>query len=584
LRKSAIAALTLTVLVTMGALRAADLRWSRDETLRMADARALNLSRILSAYLVESFAASDAALRQIVTHGSRLGGIEGSAADWQQLLSATKVGLTGVGAITVVDGEGIIRHSTRPEIIGQSRRDQPVFEQALNGRPGELFVGTPFPTIRPGEFIIPITRPLTRADGTVEGLVAASFVPEAARQFFQTVNVGKRGMIWVFHPSGELLFREPSAANPIGQRATQNPIFVAAASQGTGSIMAPLSSGGPMLLSAFYTSKTPPLIVAASLDRDEVLAEWRREARNSTLVLAIIALLLIVTLFVLFRQMDAKAGAERALHRAQEAEAERLRDALEREQAARREAERANALKEQFLMTISHELRTPLTAIAGWARMLVEGTVRDEQRTTALRSIERNARAQTRLIDDLLDMSRAINGKVRLDLRMVDLSDVVQQAVEAMAPAAQAKGIRIETSVDPTVGPITADPDRLQQVVWNLLSNAVKFTPPAGRVSVNVAAERDQVAIIVSDTGVGMSPDFLPHAFERFRQQDAGSNRRFGGLGLGLAIVRHLVELHGGSIAASSDGEGCGSTFIVRLPARAAAGEATEAGPQPVGA
>ena len=567
----------------MGALRAADLRWSRDETLKTAEARASNLSRILSAYLAESFASGDAALRQIAVYNRRIGGPSAPDPEWASTLASAKSGVTGIGAITIVDAEGTIRHSTRREIIGQSRQKQPLFSQAINAPGDELFIGTPFPTQTvPPSLIIPIARRLTRADGTVEGLVAASFVPETVRSFFQTVNVGKRGTIWVFHPSGEVLFREPSPAKTIGEKAVDNPIFVAASTRGTGTLTAPVSDDGPVLLTAFYTSSKPPLIVAASLDRDEVLAEWRREARGSTAMLAAIALLLIATLFVLFRQMDAKAGAEHALQQAQQQEADRLREALEREQSARRDAETANALKEQFLMTISHELRTPLTAIAGWARMLVEGTVRDEQKHAALRTIERNAVAQTRLIDDLLDMSRAISGKVRLDLRIVDVAEVIRHAVEAIAPAAQAKTIRVQTAIDPSIGSIHADPDRLQQIVWNLLSNAVKFTPPSGRVSVDVIPEGDQVAIVVADTGVGMSPDFLPHAFERFRQQDAGSNRRFGGLGLGLAIVRHLVELHGGSITAQSDGEGRGSTFIVRLPARAREGEAATAGPRSV--
>ena len=395
------------------------------------------------------------------------------------------------------------------------------------------------------------------------------------RGFFQTVNIGKHGSVWVFHPSGVVLFREPSAANPIGQSASSNPIFAAASKRDAGVVAGPVDRDGAVLISAFQRSTHPPLIVAASLDRDEVLANWRRDATGSTVVLAAITLLLVGTLLVLFRQMDAKTRAERALREAQQLEAERLRDAneqlgaaLEREQGSRREAEAASALKEQFLMTISHELRTPLTAIAGWARMLVEGAVAEGQRDKALLTIERNARAQTRLVDDLLDMSRAITGKLRLDLRVVDVADIVRQAVEAAMPAAQARGIDVQMTIAAHMGAIQADPDRLQQIVWNLLSNAVKFTPSGGRVSVTAAPHGHEIAIAVSDTGVGITPEFLPHVFERFRQQEGGSARRFGGLGLGLAIARNLVELHGGSIAVESEGTGRGATFTVRLPVR----------------
>ena len=564
------------MLVATGALRVSDLRWSRDEALRSAEERVSNLSRILSAYMGEAFASGDAALRQVALHNRRVGGPAAPDSEWASTLASARAGLTAIGAITIVDADGIIRHSTRPEIVGQSRRDQPLFRQAMAAEGEGLFVGTPFPTIAtPPQLVIPIARRLTRADGTVEGLVVASFVPETMRGFFQTVNIGKHGSVWVFHPSGVVLFREPSAANPIGQSASSNPIFAAASRRDAGVVAGPVDRDGAVLISAFQRSTHPPLIVAASLDRDEVLANWRRDATGSTVVLAAITLLLVGTLLVLFRQMDAKTRAERALREAQQLEAERLRDAneqlgaaLEREQGSRREAEAASALKEQFLMTISHELRTPLTAIAGWARMLVEGAVAEGQRDKALLTIERNARAQTRLVDDLLDMSRAITGKLRLDLRVVDVADIVRQAVEAAMPAAQARGIDVQMTIAPHMGAIQADPDRLQQIVWNLLSNAVKFTPSGGRVSVTAAPHGHEIAIAVSDTGVGITPEFLPHVFERFRQQEGGSARRFGGLGLGLAIARNLVELHGGSIAVESEGTGRGATFTVRLPVR----------------
>ena len=226
----------------------------------------------------------------------------------------------------------------------------------------------------------------------------------------------------------------------------------------------------------------------------------------------------------------------------------------------------ANRMKDEFLMTVSHELRTPLTAIYGWARMLVTGQIREDQKRRAIETIERNAHAQMQLVNDLLDVSRAISGKVRLDVRSVDLSDVVLAAIDSVQPSADAKGIRLEVVLDSNAGPISGDRDRMQQVIWNLLSNAIKFTPKDGRVQVILEKRESHVELIVSDTGTGIDAQFLPHVFDRFRQADAGTTRQHGGLGLGLAIVRHLVELHGGSVTVESDGAGAGTTFRVRIP------------------
>jgi PAS domain S-box-containing protein len=247
--------------------------------------------------------------------------------------------------------------------------------------------------------------------------------------------------------------------------------------------------------------------------------------------------------------------------------AERERDdLLLREQAARAEAESANRAKDEFLATVSHELRTPLNAILGWAHMLRSGKFEPEMEARAMETIERNAKAQAQLIEDILDVSRIVTGKLRLDVHPVDLAPVIEQAIEAVRPAAEAKSIRLQPVLDPRAGPISGDPNRIQQVVWNLLSNAVKFTPRDGRVQVRLERVNSHVEIIVSDTGQGISAEFLPHAFDRFRQADGTSTRRHGGLGLGLAIVRHLVEMHGGTVQAESPGEGLGATFTVKLP------------------
>jgi PAS domain S-box-containing protein len=229
-------------------------------------------------------------------------------------------------------------------------------------------------------------------------------------------------------------------------------------------------------------------------------------------------------------------------------------------------AQDASRLKDEFLATLSHELRTPLNAILGYARMIRAGLVAGEKQTRAVETIERNATSLTQIVEDVLDVSRIISGKVRLNVLPVDLPLVVRDALEATMPAANAKGVRVEAILDPRAAPVSGDPDRLQQVVWNLVANAVKFTGRDGKVEVRLERVETHVEIVVTDTGIGISPAFLPHVFERFRQADSSMTRERGGLGLGLAIARHFVEMHGGTIEASSGGEGKGATFRIELP------------------
>jgi PAS domain S-box-containing protein len=243
------------------------------------------------------------------------------------------------------------------------------------------------------------------------------------------------------------------------------------------------------------------------------------------------------------------------------------RKKLEGELRARaEELAEANRLKDEFLATLSHELRTPLTAVLGWAKMLCDGTPDEATLAHALKVILRNAEAQQHLIEEVLDVSRIITGKLRLDVRPVELISIIEAAIETVRPAAEAKAIQLERSFDPEANLIVGDPERLQQVIWNLLSNAVKFTPQSGRIEIRLARVGSHVRITVSDSGQGISPDFLPHVFDRFRQADQSTARAHTGLGLGLAVVRHLVELHGGTVAASSGGAQRGATFTVELP------------------
>jgi NO-binding membrane sensor protein with MHYT domain/CheY-like chemotaxis protein/two-component sensor histidine kinase len=281
-------------------------------------------------------------------------------------------------------------------------------------------------------------------------------------------------------------------------------------------------------------------------------------------VLVIVATVSVLAIALLTSVYDARLEARSQVLALSQRTASERQQLLERERSARQEAERLSALKDEFLATLSHELRTPLNAILGWVQLLHHK--KDEAALAkGLETIERNARLQAQLIDDLLDMSRIVSGHVRLEMELLDPATIVEAAVEAARPAAFAKQVEIRTAFARDAR-VRADAGRLQQVAWNLLTNAVKFTPAGGHVDVSVSVEDGQAVIRVQDTGAGIAADFLPHVFERFRQADASTTRRHGGLGLGLAIVQQLVHLHAGEVIASSDGPGRGATFTVRLP------------------
>ena len=322
---------------------------------------------------------------------------------------------------------------------------------------------------------------------------------------------------------------------------------------------------------AYKPSFTGTLSVPIA-ERDWLLVFKTRpefDAGGGNTLLSLVSALGIVIGLALFwtmrSEMLARAGAEQTA-----AENARL---YESAQQARDEAERLNRLKDEFLATASHELRTPLNAILGWSQLLQK--MRDDPETLqqGLETIERNAKAQAQLVEDLLDVSRIITGKLRLDVKRISLIPVVQAALETVRPAANAREIQLDARLDESAGMVLGDPSRLQQVVWNLLSNSIKFTPRRGRVTVTVERVESSVQITIQDTGQGITPEFLPHMFTAFRQADASTTRQHGGLGLGLAIVRHLVELHGGTVDADSPGLGHGSTFHVRLPVKAVATE-----------
>lgn len=312
-------------------------------------------------------------------------------------------------------------------------------------------------------------------------------------------------------------------------------------------------------------------------DREETLAQWARAVDTGEPFEATYRLRRaadgeyrwFLSRAVAMRGADGRVekwfGTSTDVHEQKRAEAERV-EALEGEREARRQAEEANRAKDEFLAVVSHELRTPLNSMLGWMRLLRSDRIDDATFERGLETIERNVKSQGQLIDDLLDVSRIVTGKLRLNVQPVEVAACVQAALDSVRLAAEAKRIRLEAVVDPSAGPVSGDPERLQQVAWNLLSNAVKFTPKEGKVRIRVSRVASHVEIVVADSGQGISPEFLPHVFERFRQADASITRSTGGLGLGLAIVRHLVELHGGAVRVESEGEGKGATFTVRLP------------------
>jgi signal transduction histidine kinase/CheY-like chemotaxis protein len=265
-------------------------------------------------------------------------------------------------------------------------------------------------------------------------------------------------------------------------------------------------------------------------------------------------------------QLQQKAKTLQAEIGYREEAQEELRASLVREQMARAEAENANRMKDEFLATVSHELRTPLNAIMGWSHMLRSGRLDQATMARAFETIDRNAKSQAQLIEDILDVSRVITGRLRLNMGPVDVASVINSAIDSVQLAADSKGIHLEVTLDPSIRHTVGDAGRLQQVVWNLIANAIKFTPSGGRVEVRVERADAALQVCVSDTGLGISEEFLPFIFDRFRQADSTSTRAHGGLGLGLAIVRHLVELHGGSVKADSAGLGKGATFTIRLP------------------
>jgi PAS domain S-box-containing protein len=393
--------------------------------------------------------------------------------------------------------------------------------------------------VEPGELVANI-RALLRMRDAEAGL-------QRTRAMLAAVVDASPLAILVFNSDGAI-----RTANPAGERLLGAP--VREASGNGGSLPAPSFLQDAALLAALGRGET-----ISALEREWVRADGTR--LELSLFAAPLDLSAAHAYVAIVEDITLRKGFER----------ERS-DLLSREREARREAEAANRLKDEFLATLSHELRTPLNAVMGWASMLRRHSLDDEGRARAIEIIERNARSQQQLIGDILEVSQIIRGQLRLHMQPVDVVEVVRAAVDSANPTAIARRqeLRLDLPASPTI--VNGDRERLQQIFWNLLSNAMKYTPRQGHVTVSLTCDAYEAYVKVQDTGVGIAPEVLPHIFERFRQGESGPTREYGGLGLGLAIVRHLTEAHGGTVGATSEGVGHGATFIVALPLASRAG------------
>jgi signal transduction histidine kinase len=429
-------------------------------------------------------------------------------------------------------------------------------------------------------WMVMVGTPVIR-HGVVTAILGARVRSDALSALLRQQQAPPTAIVTLLDGESRIMARTQGEATFRGTAATQ--AFMEAQSRmGQGAWRGPMRDGRPSY-AAFSRSPLSGLTVALALPAEEVDGPIRRIlwllGAAWIVVLTLGAGLGLLLGQVIVRAMSSASSAAMALARGDAVSlsssriaevdelAAGLRHASETLQARNRERDEASRLKDEFLMTISHELRTPLTAICGWARMLSTGQIRDEQRGKAVDAIERNAQALQQIVDDLLDVSRVVSGKLRLDVQPLAMADVVASAIEAIRPAADAKGILVTTDLSEDGSLISGDRGRLQQVLWNLLSNAVKFTPNGGRIDIECRRAGAHVELLVRDTGVGIEPEFLPHVFERFRQGKGGTTRAHGGLGLGLSIVRHFVELHGGTVTGENNVPPPGATFRVVLPA-----------------
>jgi signal transduction histidine kinase/ActR/RegA family two-component response regulator len=551
----------VAVLLSGAALRGWDLARRHGELIAGGEARASNLALLLSGYLRESFAATDASLRQLALHSRRIGGAGASDSDWLPSLRSAGAGHNALGAVSVVDTTGIIRHSLQPRIVGQSRKSNYVFRRLVSDSADALVAGAPFRTVagRPG-FIIPLGRRLTDNDGRFAGIVAASFILDSVRRFFREADVGRDGTVWVFHPDGIVLIREPSDTNPIGEHAADNPIFRAAPSPNSSAVVrTALAPDGRALITGVHALDDPRLTVAVSLSEPELLAAWRRELEGSIGAFVIIGLILAGVVVVLFQQMDTRRAAEAALARN-----ERL------------------AVLGQFTGGVAHDFNNLLTVILGNASLLeLQGRGSDE-----VKEIEQAGLRAAELTRNLLAFAR----RQPLHPALADLNLLVE-GVGPMLRRLLGEDVTLTARLSEAPCLATIDATQLETALVNLCVNARDAMPRGGLLVIETsravlsegyARQHDEVTpgayvvVAVSDTGDGIAPENLSRIFEPFfTTKEIGK-----GTGLGLSMVYGFVKQSGGHVQAYSE-VGHGTTFKLYFP-EVTGRPAGVAGPSPV--
>ena len=538
-RKLAIGLTAVLVLAALIGVRGGDLASRRQQILDAADRRAESLARILAGYVDQTFGAGDAALRQLAVHSRRVGGAKAPDPDWLPALQAARVGLTGVGSISVVDASGVITHSTQPAIRGQSRREQFVFTRLSADTTDVLVADVPFRSVVADRaFIIPLGRRLTTASGAFDGVVVATFYPDSLREFFRTVDVGRSGSVTVFHEGGFVLFREPSNGNPLGEQAAGTPLFAAAKRlAGTGRFRGRVEADAPVLRTAFHPLDQR-LIVALSLNESELLADWSGEARSSAILGGIITAALAAFLLLLYRQMDVRESAEQALIRSQRLES-----------------------LGQLTGGVAHDFNNLLTVILGNVSLIKTMTAQGSMTAPeeSLVEIERAAGRAADLTRQLLAFAR----RQPLLPRVTDLANAIDTAAPMLR---RVMGEGAELKLVTTRGSALAnvDPVQIETALLNLCINARDAMPWGGtvvietgktvldehyaRITEDVTPGRYSL-ITVSDTGGGIPPEHMPRLFEPFFTTKGPGQ----GTGLGLSMVYGFVKQSGGHIKVYSE-------------------------------
>jgi signal transduction histidine kinase/ActR/RegA family two-component response regulator len=529
--------------------RGGDLWWRRSLLLDGAERRAANLTLILAEYLKQVFDSADSSLKQLAIHSRRIGGVEAAPAEWAAMLASARAGLTGVGSLSVTDAGGVIRHSTIPALIGQSRADQYVIRQLATTSEDMLVADTPFRSLMTrGSVMLPLGRRLADAEGGFGGTVVATFLPSELRRFFRTVDVGPGGTTWIFHPDGAILVREPSQADPIGEPSTDNPVFRAARSAAApGLLRGPLAPGGPPLLSAYRSTVQPSLIVGVSLSQADVLADWNRAVRVSAALLAVLGLAAALGLWLAFRQLEAHDAALAALQRAQRLES-----------------------VAHLTGGVAHDFNNILMVVLGNVERLRQESL-SEAATHASDEIETAARRAADLTRRLLAFAR----RQPLQPRLVDLNQPLQ-SVAPMLTRLLGEDVTLRIAPAPVPRCARLDAVQLETAIMNLCVNARDAMPRGGLLTIDVGmVDRDRaygrrhpdvppgryVTIGVSDTGVGIPAEHLPRVFEPFfTTKEIGK-----GTGLGLSSVHGFVTQSGGHVRVTSE-VGSGTTIRLYFP------------------